>query len=116
MKKRLQTEFRVACVCAGFAALVSGAQAKTLAWYRFDEAAPGEKPTAGEVTILNAVDSTLFPATAWTEAKGGSLSTDATYLATYADAFPAGAKVFDPLSGMLSDNGRCLQFKADGNQ
>lgn len=116
MKKRLQTEFRVACVCAGFAALVSGAQAKTLAWYRFDEAAPGEKPTAGEATILNAVDSTLFPATAWTEAKGGSLSTDATYLATYADAFPAGAKVFDPLSGMLSDNGRCLQFKADGNQ
>lgn len=95
---------------------MSGAQAKTLAWYRFDEAAPGEKPTAGEATILNAVDSTLFPATAWTEAKGGSLSTDATYLATYADAFPAGAKVFDPLSGMLSDNGRCLQFKADGNQ
>lgn len=116
MKKRLQTEFRVACVCAVFAALVSGAQAKTLAWYRFDEAAPGEKPTAGEATILNAVDSTLFPATAWTEAKNGGLSTDATYLATYADAFPAGAKVFDPLSGMLSDNGRCLQFKANGNQ
>ena len=115
MKTRLQTEFRIACVCAGFAALVSGAQAKTLAWYRFDEAAPGEKPTAGEATILNAVDSTLFPAAAWTEAKDGSPSTDATYLATYADAFPAGAKVFDPLSGMLSDNGQCLQFKADGN-
>lgn len=31
MKKRLQKEFRVACVCAVFAALVSGAQAKTLA-------------------------------------------------------------------------------------
>lgn len=114
MKTRLQTEFRIACVCAGFAALVSGAQAKTLAWYRFDEAAPGEKPTAGEATILNAVDSTLFPATAWTEAKDGSPSTDARWLATYADAFPSGAKVFDPLSGTLLDNARCLEFKANG--
>ena len=116
MKTRLETGFRVACACASFAALVSGAQAKTLAWYRFDEAAPGEKPTAGAATILNAVDSALFPATAWSEAKGGGLSTDATYLATYTNAFPVGAKVYDPLSGNLLENDRCLQFKADGNQ
>lgn len=98
------------------------AEAKTLAWYRFDEAEPGAKPTAGEYTILNAVDSASFPAAAWTEPSGWSKdptlppSTDATWLATYADAFPADAKVYDPLSGILRDNGRCLQFKADGNK
>lgn len=97
------------------------AEAKTLAWYRFDEAAPGTKPDAGEYTILNAADPASFPAAAWTEpaewAKNDSTvppSTDATWLATYADAFPAGAKVFDPLSGTLLDNARCLQFKANG--
>ncbi len=116
MKTRLENGCRIVCACAGFAALVSGAQAKTLAWYRFDEAAPGEKPTAGEATVLNAVDSALFPATAWTEAKDGSYSTDATYLATYADAFPSVAKVYDPLSGALTGNERCLLFKANGTK
>lgn len=106
---------RTISVCAGMVALAWGVQAQTLAWYRFDEAATGEKPTAGEATILNAVDPARFPATAWTEAKDGSYSTDATYLATYADAFPSGAKVYDPLSGTLSGNERCLQFKSNGS-
>ena len=108
--------------CAGTAALALGADAKTLAWYRFDEAETGTKPDAGKYTILNAVDPASFPAAAWTEPSGWSKdptlppSTDATWLATYADAFPADAKVFDPLSGTLLDNARCLEFKATGSQ
>lgn len=82
--------------------------ADTLAWYHFDEVAPGEKPTP-ETRFLNAVDPTVAPGRPisqidWWEDKTG------THFPQGAVAFPDGFSVLDPVSGDALANARALVF------
>lgn len=91
-----------------FAAGVTSLFAKTLAWYHFDEVAPGEKPTP-ETRFLNAVDPAVAPGRPisqidWWEDKTG------THFPQGVAAFPDGFSALDPVSGLASENARALVF------
>ena len=94
---KMQFLIAIAAVAAGMFSL----QAKTVAWYHFDEGAIGTKPTAGEASIVNAADPGSLNATtrvkrSWqVEDWSGSTS----YLPTYYTNFPSCVSWFDPITG-----------------
>ena len=83
--------------------------AETLAWYHFDEVAPGEKPTT-EIRFLNAVNPAVAPGRPITQIDWMSKTDDDTHFPQGASAFPNGFSVLDPVSGDAPANARALVF------
>ena len=92
-----------------FAAGVTSLFAETLAWYHFDEVAPGEKPTP-ETRFLNAVDPAVAPGRPISQIDWLTKRDDDTHFPLGASAFPNGFSVLDPLSGDAPVNARALVF------
>ena len=83
--------------------------ADTLAWYHFDEVAPGEKPTP-ETRFLNAVDPAVAPGRPISQIDWQTKAGDDTHFPQGVSAFPDGFSVLDPVSGAAPVNARALAF------
>lgn len=83
--------------------------ADTLAWYHFDEVAPGEKPTP-ETRFLNAVDPAVAPGRPISQIDWKTKTDDDTHFPQGVSAFPDGFSVLDPVSGDTPVNARALVF------
>ena len=79
--------------------------ADTVAWWHFDEAAPGSTTTSGVVTeSVSDTTATPYSINASTTYASGS------YLPVFARAFP-GLAVYDPVSGATNANRSAMKFK-----
>ena len=79
--------------------------ADTVAWWHFDEAAPGSTTTSGVVTeSVSDTTATPYSINASTPYASGS------YLPVFARAFP-GLAVYDPVSGATNANRSAMKFK-----
>jgi len=90
------------------------ATAKTVAWYRFEEAPSGTRTTADSV-IVNSVDPTKLPGHAkvqtpilWSGAQ--QLTTPESLMPLYTGTFNSDLKVVDPVSGEIYENNGALFF------
>lgn len=107
---RKQVRFGIATAFCAVASLV--AHAETVAWWRFEEKAPGEKAAAG--TVKDSVNDEIV---ALPEVSEGATVSEAgtptyessAYAPVYASPF-AGRKVVDPVSGATCINNAAMKF------
>ena len=113
--KHSKTQFLVAI--AAVVAGMLGLQAKTVAWYHFNEGAIGTKPTAGVASIVNAADPGSLNAT--TRVKRSwqveDWSGSSTYLPTYYADFPSCVSWFDPVTGARGADRQCVYMNSGYN-
>ena len=99
-------------------------EAKPLVWWRFNERAVGERTDRpGQATVKNYAPGyeDKYWGKMYTNKGGGDtagagigqLVTDGAYNNLYADAFPTGVKLYDPLTGKFYDNDRSVYFDGD---
>lgn len=109
----------IAAVVAG----MLGLQAKTVAWYHFNEGAIGTKPANGQPVLVNAADPGSLDATprvrqSWSKSLQ-FLDDNTTYLPVYTNDFPSCVSWFDPITGARGEDRQCLwmhtQYTGDGN-
>lgn len=107
-------------ILAAVALAVYTADAKTVAWYHFDEVQPGSRYTSSD-TVLNAVDPTKLPGKAYSMGTYGTtaytaLGSDPNFMPTATNSVPDIVQVFDPASGAIIKSDRSLYFTyADHN-
>ena len=101
-------------VFAALAIAASFAEANTIAWYHFDEVAPGTRLISGD-SILNAVDANTFRGAPYSVGTPGT--TDYATLGSLADYMPLATNgigdavyVVDPIGGTTNRNERSLFF------
>ena len=111
MKTKRVSAYAVAAFAA--AIVTSTVSAKTVAWYHFDELEPGTRAT-GETRFLNAVDPTVAPAIPASKDNGISFGTTASKYPVGVSAFPDGEGFTDPLTDLFRENGKALEFHANG--
>lgn len=92
------------------AVFVGSAFAKTVAWYHFDEGAPGTYAEKS-MEILNALDETTLIGTPGT--RGTGVTDD--FLPKFVDEFATYTYLVDPVAGTTNANHRSLWFKRADN-
>lgn len=99
-------------VCAALlaGALVLAAEAKTVAWYRFDDLAPGTTTVAGNTFANSAPDSDVPAATPHSQTDK-TWGTDSDYMPDCVRPFNGGLGIYDPVSGLTYANRSSLKFK-----
>ena len=86
-----------------FASLINHALAATRAWWHFDESAAGTKTTTEAGIFINAVDPTTFAGDAC-EQDSGSFTSGGAQMPVYAESFPDGYYVYDPVTDSVRAN------------
>ena len=105
---RLQFLGAIAAVAAGMLDL----QAKTVAWYHFNEGASGETAAGGQPVVLNAVDPDSLAGKPYVAT--GLRTTDTTgNLPVYTNDMPSCVSWFDPVTGARGADGRCMFMRAN---
>lgn len=109
MKKQL-----IALVAA--VAFTGAVDAKTVAWYRFEEAPSGTR-TTGESEIVNSVDPAKHVGRAYVQTPilwsgAQQLLEPAELMPDYTNSFNRGFKVLDPLTETAHDNAGALHFNS----
>ncbi len=107
---RKQVRFGIVTAFCAVASLV--AHADTVAWWRFEEKAPGEKAAAG--TVKDSVNDKIVALPEVSEGAtvyeaGTSTYESSAYAPVYASPF-AGRKVVDPVSGATCVNNAAMKF------
>ena len=104
-------KMKLAQSLAALAVVFTGsAFAKTVAWYHFDEGAPGTYATTS-MEILNALDETTLIGTPGT--RGTGVTDD--FLPKFVDEFATYTYLVDPVAGTTNANHRSLAFKRADN-
>ena len=101
----------IAAVVAG----MLGLQAKTVAWYHFNEGANGETMTGGQPIVLNAVDPTSLKGKPYSLA-GTRVFNTAGNLPVYTNDMPSCVSWFDPVTGARGEDNRSVYLKTDNGK
>ena len=101
----------IAAVAAG----MLGLQAKTVAWYHFDEGANGETMTGGQPIVLNAVDTTSLKGKPYSLG-GTRVFNTAGNLPVYTNDMPSCVSWFDPVTGARGEDNRSVYLKTDNGK
>lgn len=116
--KLLSERFRSVLTGWLFAALsafsVSSVSAETLVWYHFEEGTIDQK-AAYHGTVVNAAGSP-YSGTIDCYLDTKAFGWNNNVLPVYRAAFPAGVKLYDPVSKTVRDNAMALEFKTYSNQ
>ena len=111
----MKQPFAISIACIAAACCVD---AKTVAWYHFDEALAGTR-TAGESVIVNSVDGEVGVGQVRTWRKNGYnapfIETVENLMPVYAKAFENYVSVFDPLLNSYVDKGCALETKSENS-
>ena len=105
---------KCAVAAAAFAIASTVAEAGTIAWYHFDEVAPGTRLVSSD-TILNAVDSTKLQGQPHS-ASYTTLGSDANFMPTATNDVSDTVYVVDPVGGTTNRNERSLYFTYADNE
>jgi len=102
----------IAAVVAG----MLGLQAKTVAWYHFNEGANGEKATGGQPIVLNAVDPIKLPGKPYVATGKAATSDTGNNLPAYTNDMPYGVSWYDPVTGARGGDNRSLFLKTNNRK
>ena len=102
-------------ILAAAAIAVHTAAANVVAWYHFDEVAPGNRYTSSD-TVLNAVDPAKLSGKAYSMGVYGTtdyltLGSDPDFMPTATNSAPDVVQVFDPVNGTVFRSDRSLYFR-----
>ena len=101
----------IAAVAAG----MLGLQARTVAWYHFNEGASGYAPTGYPGIVTNAVAPGTLTGHPYRQTGNMSFGgTAGAYLPTYTNAFPASLTWYDPVTGERAADGKGMYFSTAG--
>ena len=106
--KHSKTQFLIAI--AAVAAGLSSLQARTVAWYHFNEGESGETAVGGQSVIINAADETSLSGKPY-GITGTLKKSDSTYLPVYTNDMPSCVSWFDPVTGARGTDNRSLYLK-----
>lgn len=101
----------IAAVVAG----MLGLQAKTVAWYHFNEGANGETMTGGQPIVLNAVDTTSLKGKPYSLGGTRVFNTSGN-LPVYTNDMPSCVSWFDPVTGARGEDNRSVYLKTDNGK
>lgn len=117
MKSAVETIKSRGAILTVFAFAVHTAAANVVAWYHFDEVAPGNRLVADD-TILNAVDSTKLPGKPYSVTRTGTsgdvfvnFGNDPDFMPIATNDAPDSIWVIDPVGGTTNRNERSLYFR-----
>ena len=108
---KMQFLIAIAAVVAG----MLGLQAKTVAWYHFNEGASGETMTGGEgvYAVTNAVDSASLSGRAY-QIKGNAfdLMDYGNSMPLWTNGTPSCVSWYDPVTGARGEDNRCMWVRS----
>ena len=103
---------RVLIATAAVAVGAFGLQAKTVAWYHFNEGANGTTMTGGQPIVLNAVDPTSLKGKPYSLASTRNLK-ESGNLPVYTNDMPSCVSWFDPVTGARGEDNRSVYLKTN---
>ena len=89
------------------------AQAKTVAWYHFNEGASGTTLQGGQPVVLNAVDPTKFPGKPYVATGKAAKSETGSNLPAYTNEMPSCVSWYDPVTGARGNDSRNLFLRTN---
>ena len=98
----------IAAVVAG----MLGLQAKTVAWYHFNEGANGTLMSGGQPSVLNAVDPTSLPGTPYS-INASDVLDSANFMPRYTNDMPSCVSWYDPATGARGTDNRCAWIRTN---